>query len=398
MGMRFCVFGISLLVGACAGASTTSLQAPASEGRSSSAPAPSAQPADAEASKPKRDRLANPWLFDIALGQDSPEQVAAKIGLSLSTSKCDEPAPEAAQSGATPKAKGRGQKATPAPKQAADPRETSYCWREPGLRDVKRLRIDGYDAGNGPVASEVTLWHTPSAWDWAGKTLVAELGEPDEADALSLKWSWGHSDVAFHYAGCKKPGDPSSCDEVELEMRHWPTLRRSLAHRPAAAGEAQAAAPWHLDFGHDTADTALSKLQAAGFRLQAFGCIDEYREARSFRVRSCRVEGGPLRGLESATLGVIADSSSALLYELAYNFRLEVWDDVTKQLSAQYGSSDPDDDETTKHWWLGPVGVEVLRTESFFRVSYFHGRLRELSYKAMREDEAARRSIQKQGL
>jgi hypothetical protein len=343
----------------------------------------------AEESRPEdgRDRLEGPWLFGIALGQDSPEVVAKKLGVDLSASSCQ----RAAGGGAGPKKAG----SAPPRKQETDSRDSVYCWTRPPLKEVESLTVLGYDAGSGPIVKEVTITHPASSWEWVKRGLVHDLGAPDQDGAMAAKWSWGHSQVEVTYSNCKDPTDVTTCAEVRLDMKHWPTFHASVdgsQRKPATTS----VSPWGLALGRDTVEQGARKLVNAGFRMSG-GCAALYPHARSFLVKKCLLENSSMAGLKSADVEAIQDRSTTRLYELNYTFDLSVWDDVTKQLTNQYGTPHSSS-EGAAGWWVGPVGISVVRTDKFFAVSYFHGRLRQLSYNTMRESQAAEAQMRNKGL
>jgi hypothetical protein len=155
-------------------------------------------------------------------------------------------------------------------------------------------------------------------------------------------------------------------------------------------------APWGLRFGQDTWETVVAKLVRAGFRASA-GCVNIYPHSTSYAVNKCLLENRSIRGLQGASIEIFKDSSTTRVAALSYTFDTSEWSDVIKQLVTQYGEPDSSY-EGTASWWVGPIGINVVRTKDFFAVSYFNGRLQQLSYKVMRESLANESAIRNKGL
>ncbi len=383
--VRAAVTGVVLLgIGCGPPAAGVEPAAPANVQPTAVVEAPAARPQPAAAPEPER--LAGPDLYKIVMGVDSPDQLASKIGATDGPIAC--PAELLPQG-----------KLTPAEKRTEKQRKT-LCWRASGMKDTPQVRASFYDYGVGSVVYDLWFIYPLSSLTWLPGATRSALGSPDTVDANApmQSWSWTHTEVALGRQDCENLMEPSTCKVAGLGLTHWPTLNLSLHgvtnRSSSVADRSKPATPWDIRFGYDTESVAQAKLRAAGFVASVTGCLDHYPG-----VKRCHVDGGNLRGLRNNTeVELVTSGYQSLVSALVYTFELSAYADIVRQLNEAYGKPVDEDNYGKSTWWTGEVGIEVWRRDESFQVTYFHGRLHQLVYKAMHQQEAARAQTEKRGL
>ena len=346
--------------------------------------APAAAPEPAPAPEPER--LVGPDLYKIVMGVDSPEQVASKIGASGGPIACP---PDLLPDG----------KLTPAEKRTEKQRKM-LCWRASGMKDTPQVRANFYDYGVGSVVYDLWFIYPLGSLTWLAEATRTALGSPDTIDASApmQSWSWTHTEVAVGGQQCENMKELATCKYAGLGLTHWPTLYLStngVTNRASSvADRSKPATPWDIRLGYDSQSVAEAKLRAAGFAPSVTGCLDQYPG-----VKRCSMDLGSLRGLRNGTqVELVTSGYQTRVSGLVYTFELSAYADIVRQLNEAYGKPVNEDKYGKSNWWTGEVGIEVQRRDDSFQVTYFHGRLHQLSYKAMYQQEAARAQTEKRGL
>lgn len=343
----------------------------AAEGPTPSAPPAATQqpraaaPLDPQPPRPPLtgDRLlADPHPFGITPGVDSPAVLAKKLDIELTrASACD-------------RANLQG-----------------LCWDQPSA-EASALRAAFADLGAGPVLAELEVRYPASAHAWLLRTFTNQFGAPDNTDEHMSRWSWLHTLITL----------TSSDTETRVNVTDKPTLDRAqlpvgnAAREPVIAG--RAASPWQLQLGYEPAQTAQSKLKAAGFSIAETGCADGGPYAHPVFTRTCPLRGGNMRGLRGAWVrSVDIGDGHPRLAELGYTLDKSALDQTSRDLKQQYGEPIPSEGGQLQ-WWTGPVGVTLTPSSDTFTLRYYHGRLLQYFIVAEEKRQAADKAIQRQGL
>lgn len=328
-------------------------------------PPTAAAPLDRQAPRPPLtgDRLlAEPRPFGVAPGIDSPEILAKKLGVEL------------AKASACNSANLQGQ-----------------CWEQPST-EAKSLRAAFVDLGSGPVLAELELRYGADAHTWLIRTFQNQFGPPDDTNQRDTGWSWVHTTVQL----------TTSEAETRVYIAHKPTLDRAQLHsgapgrEPSPAGKV--AAPWQLQLGYETAQSAQTKLQAAGFSIPKTGCADGGPYAQPVFTRTCPLTGGRMPGFRGAwARNVDIGDGKPRLAELGYTLDKSALEETLRDLKEQYGEPIPSSANQLQ-WWTGPVGITLTPSADTFTLRYYHGRLLQYFIVAEAKRQVADKAIQRQGL
>jgi hypothetical protein len=327
--------------------------------------APPALPLDEQPPRPplSGDRLlTDPRPFGLALGVDSPELVAKKLGVELSSAS--------ACNGANL----QGQ-----------------CWDHPG-KDALALRAAFADLGAGPVLAELEVRYPQAARGWLLHTFQNQFGPADDTSERESSWSWVHTRIAL----------TSADSETRFSVQHKPTWDRAQL-APGSAGRevvgpSRVAAPWQLQLGYEAAASAQTKLQAAGFSIPKTGCADGGAHAQPVFVRTCPLSGGRMQGARGAWVRTVdIGDGKPRLAELGYTLDKSALDATLRDLKEQYGEPIPSAGGQLQ-WWTGAVGITLTPAGDTFTLRYYHGRLLQYFIVADQKRLAADKAAQRQGL
>jgi hypothetical protein len=312
--------------------------------------------------------------MDIVMGVDTPEDVARKLHITAAPTACPEKWSLAG-------------KLNPAEKKTQKLRQ-QLCWSSIPFKDAPDVMARFYDYGVGPVVYDLDFSFPMSSWSWLPGAVEGSLGSADKTDKDWASWSWSHTEVIVRRG-----------EAAELSLTHWPTLRLSTAgvtHRSSSVADRnKAPTPLDLRFGYDHGATVDRKMKAAGFRLSIIGCSDPYPRSRGVAVSRCNLTGGNLTGLRGDTVVEIVNGGGGMgIATLTYNFSPSAYTATVRQLTELYGEP-IEQTSLGPHWSVGGVGIEVSQYGDWFTVEYSHGRLKQLSYKAMYDNEAAEKEANK---
>jgi hypothetical protein len=306
--------------------------------------------------------LADPRPFAVNPGVDSPEILAKKLSVELTqATACDRP-----------NLKG-------------------LCWQQPS-KEAQELRAAFVDLGLGPVLAELEVRYPQSAQAWLLRTFQNQFGPADNIDAHESSWDWLHTRVLL----------TSSETETRVFVTHKPSLDRaqlpsgSAGREPSVAG--RVAAPWQLQLGYEPAQTAQTKLRAAGLSIPKTGCADGGPYAHPVFTRTCPLSGGRMPGFRGAWVRTVdIGDSKPRLAELGYTLDKSALEQTTHDLKEQYGEPIPSSGGQLQ-WWTGSVGITLTPASDTFTLRYYHGRLLQYFIVAEAKRQTADKAIQRQGL
>jgi hypothetical protein len=328
-------------------------------------PPAAALPLDRQAPRPPvtGDRLlAEPRPFGVSPGIDSPEILAKKLGVELTkASACN------------------------------SPNLQGQCWEQPST-EAKSLRAAFVDLGSGPVLAELEVRYAPDAHTWLIRTFQNQFGPPDDTNQQDTSWSWVHTTLQL----------TTSESETRVLVAHKPTLDRAQLHSSAPGREpspaGKVASPWQLQLGYETAQSAQTKLQAAGFSIPKTGCSDGGPYAQPVFTRTCPLTGGRMPGFRGAwARNVDIGDGKPRLAELGYTLEKSALEETLRDLKEQYGEPIPSSANQLQ-WWTGPVGITLTPSADTFTLRYYHGRLLQYFIVAEAKRQVADKAIQRQGL